>query len=758
MSWLHPSAWTGAALKYPRATAVGIVLMTVIAAFGAVRVETAVGYRAFLGKAHPVVLEFDDFVDRFDGGLPLLAVWSCDVSAACSSALDESSLRMADAVAGRLVILDAVRRVDSPATTSILARQAIGFPKMRRLVRGGRLDKDVADLRIQALEDPSWLGRIVSADGSTGALVVHLRDSASDTAVEVYAAVREAVADYESLGFEYSFVGGPVEFVVAGADLEQNTRRVIPLMVAVIAVSLVILFGAPAAAGVSLLFVGVSIVWTLGVMGWLGWEQNSLTQILPPLVLVVGVCDAIHLLGRYSAVDGTLAPQTAIRAAALGVGAACAMTSATTIAGFASLATSGLESISRFGVLAAVAVVASLLLTFTALPLLVCRLPRSWFVVHGYGERWRIALAAVGRFATGPARRGIVVASVLAGIVTVAGVAWLRIDARFEDLYGEDSDVVRWVAEASERLRAPETLEIALRPPAGESGLPVAAFGVLDRVQRWAAQREGLGRSLSLVDVMRRLNDLVHGDSLPLGEVEDAKGRPSSIYRLLRNRDPHVTDQLLDSQRSLRVSIEAAKLPQDELREVLTDARTSIAAELPDGWSMTITGPLAVVSRMIDAIRDTQLKSFGMAVVVVFLLVMMFFRSVRLAIMAMVPTLLPVAVTLGMMGWLGIALDIGTAMVASIILGLAVDDAIHFLTQYAIERRQGATAREASRRAVLTTGRAITTTSLALAVGFVTLSLSAWSSIASFGVVAAISVLTALVAVLFVLPALTGVD
>ncbi len=757
MHWVYPDRWTRVALEYPRAAALVIVLITAWGLMGVVRIESAVGYRAFLGEHHPVIRELDDFVGRFGGGLPLLAVWTCGSNEPCADALDAVSLKMSYDVARRLMASAVVRGVDSPATTAILARQPLGFPAMRVMVRDGVIAKDIDDLRRQALEDPSWLGRIVSADAKTGALVVHLRDSASATAVEVFSRLREAVAPYEEIGFDYAFVGGPVEFVVAGADLEANTRRIVPVMVGLIAIALLVLFGSLAAAAVALLAVGIAIIWTLGLMGWLGWPQNSLTQILPPLVLVIGVCDAIHLLGRYAALDRTSSPPDAIRRAASEVAAACWMTSATTIAGFASLATSGLESIARFGVVAGFAVAAALVLTFVAVPLLVSRMPRSWFVPHGYGSGWQRALAGVATFATGKGKAWILGAALGAAVLASLGLRGLRVDATFEDLYGKDSDVVRWVETTAQRLRAPESIEIELRPPPMTSGVHAAGFDVANRIQEWASHRNGLGRSLSVVDAMRRLNELLHRDDLPLDPAGDDKGRPSSIYRLLRNRDPGVTDELVDSSRgSLRVSIETTKLPQEELRQLILDASTEIEATLPEGWAATLTGPAIVISRMIDAIRSTQLRSFVLAAVAVFAMVSLFFRSIAFGFMAMVPTALPVVVTLGAMGWLGIPLDIGTAMVASVILGLAVDDAIHLITRYAEARKRGGSAPEAARRAVLHTGRALATTSLALAIGFLTLGLSSWDSIASFGVIAAVSVLTALLAALFVLPAIAS--
>ena len=129
-------------------------------------------------------------------------------------------------------------------------------------------------------------------------------------------------------------------------------------------------------------------------------------------------------------------------------------------------------------------------------------------------------------------------------------------------------------------------------------------------------------------------------------------------------------------------------------------------------------------------------------------------RSLRLAVAALIPTVLPIVVTLGTMGWIGMSLDVGRAMIAVVLLGIGVDDSIHILSHYQIQRRAGEGPRAAIRAALLHTGRAVVTTSLALSLGFLTLMGSAWQSIASFGFFVAIAILAALAAALFVLPAL----
>jgi preprotein translocase subunit SecF len=329
------------------------------------------------------------------------------------------------------------------------------------------------------------------------------------------------------------------------------------------------------------------------------------------------------------------------------------------------------------------------------------------------------------------------------------------VDAGFEDLYGEDSQVVRWVQAASRHLRAPETLEIALAAPAGTAAHSPAALAVVAEVES-ISRLPGLGAALSILTPMRELHQLTHGEPLPLGASAEEE-RARRMLRLLRFEDPELVGFFLADDGGYRVSFQSEKLPQQELRALLREVDASLAATLPAGWNATVTGPLAVVGVMIDEIRATQLRSFSLAGVLVFALLLLFFRSAGIAGMALVPALLPVLLSLGAMGLAGVPLDVGTAMVAAVLLGLAVDDAIHLLSAYQRHHDAGRSPEEAVGAAVRDVGRAVVTSSAALTLGFLVLTLAPWQSLASFGFVAAVAALSALASVLLVLPALLTV-
>jgi predicted RND superfamily exporter protein len=591
----------------------------------------------------------------------------------------------------------------------------------------------VASFRALALENRWWVGQIVSADATAGALLMQLRDATSRTSEDAVRFAREALAPFEAKGFEFALIGGPVEFVVAGRELAEATGRMIPVMVALTGIVLILVAGRALPALLALAVIGVAVIAALGLLGWSGWPQNSLSQALPPLVLVIGVCDVIHLLTAYArelperATRG-VRTESLVRAAAR-VSRACVLTSLTTAVGFASFSIGELESVGRFGWTAAWGVMAALVLTFSLLPLLVVHLPTHRVRPPAANRRLAGLLRYLGNPTSGRAKISLTAAAILSA---AACVGWLRleVEASFEDLYGEKSQVVRWV-ERARSLRQPETLEIVLHVPPGTEASGDAVREAIAEVEA-LAELDGLSRPLAL------------------GRVLDGDGM---LLRELQRLAPALVRLYYDGDRAFRVSLQADKLDQAALRSLLGKVEATLTDNLAE-YTPEVTGTLPTVAAMIDAIRATQLSSFALALVIVVILIGVFFGSWRLALVSLFPTLLPVLWTLGAMGWIGVALDVGSAMVAAVILGLAVDDTIHVLSVLQREEARGAPTRRALATSIDEVGRALITTSLALIAGFGALALSPWNAVASFGAVAAVAIAGALAANLWLLPTL----
>jgi hypothetical protein len=749
--------------------AVAIALLATLAlGVGALRVGPETGYRAFLGEHHRVVRELESVTTRFGGGVPFAIVYFCGADAPCASVFDPSALAMAHALVSEIARLPGVARVESPATSPLLAPELFDLPRARQLAPDGKPAPDLAELVQRALRDATWVGQIVSADAKTGAVVVQLADSSGATAERAVDGARAALGAFESRGFRFALVGGPVEFVVAGRELDRQVQQLVPAIVLLVGVILLFAFRSLAPSVLSLAAAGTSLVWTIGLEGWLGWPRTSFFQVLPPLMLTVGVCYGIHVISSYAEHlaaepgDGEglgLAQREALVLRVLAeVGRPALYTALTTAAGFASFFNSGLESLVRFGWIAAFGVVAAFAATFFLVPLVLVRMPVRWVAQPRSHAAWNRLVGAIADH-VGHQRVAILLGTVAASALGAYGITKLSVDASFEQVYGEQSQVVRWAREA-ETLRGGDTLEVAVFLPAGMAVTAPEALRSVERIERLEAL-DGLARPLSILTPMRELNALVHETPLALSGADAQPARAAQLFRLMRAEQPGLVALFAApaSERepaALRISFQGEKLPQDELRALVDRVRRDVDADLPAGAHAVITGPIAIVSEMIDEIRATQIGSFGSALALVAVLTALCLRSIPLALLALIPTTVPVFLTLGAMGFLGIPLDMGTAMVASVLLGLGVDEALHLLSGYQRFRAAGLARERAMDASLREVGRALFTTAGALAAGFLVLFFVPWKSLSSFGLVTGVAVGASLLADLLLLPAVVG--
>jgi hypothetical protein len=345
---------------------------------------------------------------------------------------------------------------------------------------------------------------------------------------------------------------------------------------------------------------------------------------------------------------------------------------------------------------------------------------------------------------------GALVLCAFAGV----GLARLRVEVDVYHLFGEQTRVVRWIRFVEEHLRRPDTLDVVLALPEGRA---VEDPEVLARVERLAgslAALPGLGQARSLLGPLRWLNRLEHQDDPGFERPADSAGGNARLLAQLARDDPRALDRWLSrDRRSLRIQVEVQAGSHSYNRRVLERVQRLLAAGWLRDFRAELSGPVKVFVQMVEEAQRTQLSSFASAALVVAAMVAVFLRSLSWALAALLPTLFPVLMTLGAMGLAGVYLDMGTAMIAAVVLAVAIDGVVHLLAPYRRRLAAGTQPAEAIRAAVLHVGRAAVTSALALSLGLFVLTLSSWESVASFGFLSGVAILIALVSGLVILPA-----
>jgi hypothetical protein len=432
------------------------------------------------------------------------------------------------------------------------------------------------------------------------------------------------------------------------------------------------------------------------------------------------------------------------------VGPPTTVTALTASIGFLSFLAGPIPALREFGVFAAVGILGAWLLSFTLLPLSLVRgRPRT---------PARLPLAARAgegllRTAHGFAHRRSALVLGVAGLVSLlAGVGISRLTVLNDgtNLIGRDDPLSLSERFVRLRLRPRGSLELVYAPPADAPLFEPSTLARLEAVERTLSQGD-VGPVLSILSVLRVANREVGSGAFALPDDPRAA---SQLLLLAEGANAEALSRILTPDRALtRLSVGWRVDTIVAARSTIEELRRSLASLLDGHGEWFLTGGLVLSIHQGDLILQNQLASFSTAFLVIFAVLFLFVRTLRFSALGMIPNVVPVAWILGFMGFAGIYLDVGTAMIASILLGVSVDDTVYFLTHYRDARRRGADVRAATAHTFAVAGRPALFTATLLAAGFFVLGFSRFQSLANFGVLSGSAVLIAFGAELLLMPA-----
>lgn len=584
----------------------------------------------------------------------------------------------------------------------------------------------------------------IDARGEAATVVVVLRPGPPPATAATLDAVRGLAASPPT-GVEARLVGlAVIDEALDGSSREIQTRF-FPLLAAFTLVLLALAFRDLLSVLVPLAFVLAGELFLLGPMGFLGVKLNLVLAVLPPLTFVLGLATAVHLLVRYrEGLAAGLDPVAAVLATYRDKGWAVLWTGITTLVGFGSLVTSDVGPVSALGLWSSVGIALQTVLAFTLYPALLA----SWVGSHFKGER-RIeprSRAAGRRWAEGSAknRAPLLAATALASLLAAIGLPRLAVESNALTYLPVDHPARAAISDLEARGIGPAAVELVVHQGAGLPSLRAP---------------EGLGELQALAARLREVPDVLGavggGDvaaavQASISGVASGFGGLAAAAALERALAPFITPDGTTARLTLFVPTTGF----ERLDPVIAAAKERAAALFPHATIET-TGQQPLLLETQRHLLRTLASSFSMTLVCVSLILGFLVGSFRLMLLALVPNVWPVLGTLGAMGWLGIPLDVATVMVASVILGIAVDDTIHTLGHFR-ELAPELGRREAVIRTLEHTAGAYVLTGVMLIAGFGVCAFSSFAPTARFGLLTALGIALALIGDLFLVPALLG--
>jgi uncharacterized protein len=622
------------------------------------------------------------------------------------------------------------------------------------------LPKDLAaaaDLRKRTLSNTLLVDNLVAKDGKAAAIVIELSPEGNtfEGKIEQLDAIREILAKEKHPGVTYRLGGSPTLDDAFLKASEEDMTLLAPLGAFLVILMTFVVFRRLSSAMIPLTVVLFASIWTVGLMGALGYKFNIVSSALISLLMAVGVADSIHVLAEYyrQLMNGE-EREEAVRRTVAHLITPCFFTSITTAAGLAALLTSDLRPIREFGLMAAAGVLFAFALSITLVPAILqyVKPPPERFFERQREGRMAKLLVLMGR-PTSAVRVFVVGISVA---LTVAGayvIPDLKVGANALNYFREDAKIRVDSLAIDKALGGSTSVEFLVRTKK-KGGLKEPKFlKRIDEFSRWIESLHGVTRSMSVLDSLKEVNRVLNGGKTSAAKLPTSRQMAAQYYLLLEGEDDF--DKMVQEDYSVaRLTARVSMTDSGYLAHELP----AIAAELEnrfnkDGLEFVMTGFIKLMSNMEIYLLDSQIRSFSVAFVVISLMMLLLLRSFRLTLFALIPNFLPVFWGLAAMVVLKIPLDPGTVMIGSIALGLVVDDTVHFLARLRMHLKGGAELSDAIARTMNETGRPIVITSVILAVSFAVLAFGNFAPNAHFGVVSALVIIFAVLADLILLPA-----
>lgn len=507
-------------------------------------------------------------------------------------------------------------------------------------------------------------------------------------------------------------------------------------------------------------------LWTTrGVLAFVGVKLTMVSSMLSAMITVVGIATVTHLIVEYRRQrEAGLAPAAAMQQTLARLLWPVAGAIATDMIGFGSLIASRVGPVHDFGIMTALGAGLVLVAVVLAVPFLALAGRFDSDPRRAIGEGTlehmldRVVQRIVARPVTILAVTGVVVA------VAVAGMARLTVETDFTKNFRSDSPIVAAYDVVESKLGGAGVWDVLV--PGAIDGERLAALSRFEEqlraitVETPAGPTPALTKVLSLVDVIDAVSPVPASQlaASPMGSwllgqaIAGLRTQLPQLAAALIGEDP------ADGSTWLRVMLRAReRQPAEAKRAVIDEVRRLAAENFPgndDGQAGEVTGFFVLLAQLVERMISDQWFTFGLAAAGIFTMLSLAFRSPLLGGLTLVPNALPIFLVLGLLGWLGQPINMGTAMIAAVSMGLSVDSSIHYVTAYRRRRDAGHSVDAALSVAHQTAGRAIVFSTLALVVGFLALCTSGFIPTVSFGALSCLTLAGGLVGNLVVLPVL----
>ncbi len=735
---------------------IGIPLIVLLLATSLKNAEIEGSYRIWFGEDSKILTDYDNFRKTFGNDDGVVIVFKDE-----NGIFNQKALSSIDRITEALWKEKYIARVDSLTNYQYVHTNPNDAEDM--IVED--FIKDIANASPQYLAtrkaiatgDPLLTESFISKDGKTTMISARLTpkvNDAEDKSLEIMGYVDAILAkERNATSYKYWVNGGPAlnkAFTVIGTS---DAMTFTPLVLLVSILLLLFLFRRVSGALIPIGVVILTFLTVLSVQILLGYKLNNFTANLPVFVVAIGIADAVHIYAiwltyKKEGLENEEAVLLSMQKNFLPI----FLTSLTTAIGFATLTISEVIPILTLGIATASGAILAFIISIVWMPamLLLLKKPVKVEVIEKVKEQnsW-----GYGSFIIRNNKKIIGITTVLFVLIGW-GITHVKIDSNTIRYFDKKVEIRKSTEFIMNNLTGPMAYEIVVDSGV-KNGIKDPKF--LKTVERFYSEFQHdfpeVRHLASLMDTIKRFNKVVDGkDEIP--NNQNLVAQYLLLYSMSLPQGMEINDKMDIDERKLRIS--------GQMDIVDTSKDLEMIAYIEDWWKKTdyvatVEGQTYMFAHMQKDVTNTLVYSLSLAIVLVSIIMVLIFRRVKLLWVFILPNILPVILVVGLMGWIGITIDIGVAIAGAIIIGVAVDDTIHFLVKYFDARKRGLNMEETLDEVLRYAGKAILFTTIILSVAFSLFAFSEFAPNQNFGIVTAFALVIAFVVDLLLLPALLSV-
>jgi predicted RND superfamily exporter protein len=511
---------------------------------------------------------------------------------------------------------------------------------------------------------------------------------------------------------------------------------------------------------ISLFVVAIGVMWAFGILGWLGYEITVLTALIPPLIIVIGVPNCIFLINKYQQEIAKHSNQAkSLQRVIIKVGNATLMTNLTTASGFATFILTNSKILKEFGVVASINIIAIFALSLLIIPISysLMPLPKKKHLKHlknksiDYFVRWMENKVRKKRV-------NVYIVSLIGLIIGITGIYQIKISGSLIEDMPKSAEFFQDIRFFDQSFNGIVPVEIWIDSKRENGIVKPATLQRMNQLQETIEEIPELAPPLSVVNAIKFAKQAYYNGnpnyfSLPTSQEN------SFIYPYLNNAkgNNQLINGYVDSTGQFgRITTYMKDIETDRMERIEADLRAAIAKIFPKSrYGAEITGKALLFLKGTKYLINNLILSLSLAIFLIALFMAFLFRSFKMIIISLIPNLLPLIITAGVMGFTEIPLKPSTILVFSIAFGISVDDTIHFLAKYRQELiANGWKINKAVFAALRETGISMFYTSIVLFFGFSVFMSSNFGGTQALGGLVAVTLLMAMLANLILLPSL----